>query len=143
MNELNKKFLGKWTYRSFLNDSEIYEDPKQFMENIIWGQGILEITEVKDFQIAGNLKFGEKYILDIKGRISFGSPSEVRFVGIGQENTDAKGWIYDYHGYLAPLWPTGIDQKTTMTGTVIRTISHSNGNSKAGVNASFISVKHT
>ena len=50
-------------------------------------------------------------------------------------------WIYDYHGFLAPSWPNGIDERPAIIGTIVRTIPHSNGQAKAGYVASWIAVK--
>jgi hypothetical protein len=50
-------------------------------------------------------------------------------------------WVYDYIGYLVPIWPNGVDQRAAIVGSVIRTVPHSNGQARAGYTASFIAVK--
>ena len=50
-------------------------------------------------------------------------------------------WVYDYVGYLVPIWPNGVDKRAAIVGSVIRTVPHNNGQARAGYVASFIAVK--
>ena|GEM_PF-6879504 len=45
--------------------------------------------------------------------------------------------MYDYLGALVARWPHGKQQRPAVTGSVIRTTTHSNGASPAGYVASF------
>jgi len=53
-------------------------------------------------------------------------------------------WVYDCEGDAIRPWPNGpngMDQRPAIVGTVVRTVPHSNGKSRAGVVASFIAVR--
>lgn len=55
-------------------------------------------------------------------------------------------WIYDYIGWLVPVWPASTDarDRSAIVGSVTRTIPHSSGNggvAPAGVVASFYAVR--
>jgi hypothetical protein len=67
------------------------------------------------------------------------NPFALRFQGSG--DIGGERWVYDYVGYLVPIWPNGVDQSAAIAGSVIRTIPHSNGQARAGYVASFIAVK--
>jgi hypothetical protein len=62
-----------------------------------------------------------------------------RFQGSG--DIGGETWVYDYVGYLVPIWPNGVEQRPAIVGSVIRTVPHSSGQAKAGYVASFIAVK--
>jgi hypothetical protein len=55
-------------------------------------------------------------------------------------------WVYDYVGWLVPVWPnsTATLQQPAIVGSVVRTVPHSGsggGVSPAGVVASFYAVR--
>lgn len=54
-------------------------------------------------------------------------------------------WIYDYIGWLVPVWPNSNAQlqRAAMVGSVVRTVPHSSngGTAPAGVVASFYAVR--
>lgn len=50
-------------------------------------------------------------------------------------------WVYDYLGYLVPVWPNGVDQRPAIVGSIVRTKPHSMGNAPAGYVAQWIAVK--
>ena len=56
-------------------------------------------------------------------------------------------WIYDYIGWLVPVWPNSNAQleRAAMVGSVVRTVPHSSngGTAPAGVVASFYAVKQS
>jgi hypothetical protein len=134
--------VGNWTYRSFLNNPGYIEDVQnleEFKEQFLFGEGDIEIVESPFGSLAGDIRFGDEYVLDLKGSVGYGNPFNLIFQGVGRSDTQAKGWIYDYVGYLAPAWPNGIDEKQAIVGSVIRTVPHDGR--PAGVVASFIAVK--
>ena len=130
----NPKFLsGKWLYRSFINNPDPDEEPKLF------GQGILDIFDADASTIKGGFDFGQWGRMDVSGSITLDSPYQLSFRGVGDPNTGAKNWVYDYRGIYLCKWKDAVDQLDTIIGTVIRAEEH--GNAKAGVTASFIMVK--
>ncbi len=131
--------LGGWTYRSFVNDP----DPNTPFGNLQFALADLRFDGADFGQVAGRLTFGDDY-LALKGTITYGNPFTVRFQGVGATAgtiEQGKPWIYDYLGFVAPAWPNGIDQRPAILGTLVRTVSHSQGQAKAGVVASFIAVR--
>jgi hypothetical protein len=76
--------------------------------------------------------------------MSFGNPPQVRFQGKGV--VSGEEWIYDYIGWLAPVWPNSTNQlqRDAIVGSIVRTIPHSNGKggtAPAGYVASFYAVR--
>ncbi len=131
--------LGRWTYRSFLNDP----DPNTPFGNLQFAVADLKFEEAAFGQVVGRLSFGDDY-LSLKGTITFGNPFTVRFQGVGATpGTIEQGrpWIYDYLGFVAPAWPNGIDQRPAILRTIVRTVPHSQGRAKAGVVASWIALR--
>ena len=127
-------FLGRWTYRSFLNDPDL---SKEF-NDLRFGAGLLELGEPDYGRLSGTLG-GEGWSLGLVGGYTYGNPFTVRFQGSGE--IGGERWIYDYVGYLVPIWPNGIDQIPAIVGSVIRTVPHSDGQARAGYSASFMAVK--
>ena len=79
------------------------------------------------------------WALELNGSINYGNPYDLRFQGRGI--VKGEEWVYDYEGYVIRPWPNGVDQRPAFVGTVVRTVAHSQGKSKAGVVASFIAVR--
>lgn len=134
-------FTGVWTYRSFINNAEVVGDDAQKALALIFGEGEIVVEDSPPGVFKGRVSFGGDYQLDLKGSAGYGTPFAVRFQGVGRTGAPTEGWVYDYIGYLVPLWPNGIEQKTAIVGSVIRTAPHSNGQAKAGYVASFVAVK--
>jgi hypothetical protein len=131
--------LGSWTYRSFISDP----DPNTPFGNLQFALAEIKFEEAAFGHVAGRLIFGDDY-LSLKGTITFGNPFTVRFQGVGATpGTIEQGrpWIYDYLGFVAPAWPNGIDQRPAILGTIVRTVTHSQGQAKAGVVASWIALR--
>ena len=131
--------LGRWTYRSFLNDP----NPNTPFGNLEFAVAEIRFEDAPFGQIVGRLSFGDDY-LALKGTITYGNPFTARFQGVGATPgtiEQGKPWIYDYLGFVAPAWPNGVDQRTAILGTIVRTVSHSQGRAKAGVVASWIAVR--
>ena len=132
-------FVGSWSYRSFSNNSDLNTEPN----NLLFGQGTLVITAPSSESLGGTIG-GEGWSLNLHGSIGYGSPAQVRFQGVGVVN-GAK-WIYDYIGWLVPVWPNSTDllQRRAIVGSVVRTIPHSGSDGTvhpAGVVASFYAVR--
>jgi hypothetical protein len=131
-------FVGKWTYRSFLNDPNVNEN----FDKLEFGRGTLVIEEA-DFPLLKGTIGGPGWSLNLHGSRAYGSPMQVRFQGKGI--VSGAEWIYDYIGWLVPIWPNSdaTKQRPAIVGSVVRTIPHPSGNggvSPAGVVASFYAV---
>src|SRR5205809_7756594 len=131
-------FVGKWTYRSLLNDPDINQD----FDKLEFGRGTLDIEEASPTVLKGTIG-GPGWSLSLHGSFGFGSPMQVRFQGKG--NVGGEPWAYDYLGWLVPAWPNSDTSLHTaaIVGSVVRTIPHGNGSgaiSPAGVVASFYAV---
>jgi hypothetical protein len=132
-------FVGSWTYRSLLNDPDINT---QF-NDLEFGRGILVINEAAEQVLTGTIG-GQGWSLNLHGSRAYGSPMQVRFQGKGL--VSGEEWIYDYIGWLVPVWPNSNDtlQRAAIVGSIVRTIPHSSGNggvAPAGVVASFYAVR--
>ena len=132
-------FVGSWTYRSLLNDPDINT---QF-NDLEFGRGILVIEEAPQQVLRGTIG-GQGWSLNLHGSRGYGSPMEIRFQGKGL--VSGEEWIYDYVGWLVPVWPNSNDtlQRAAIVGSVERAIPHSSGSggvAPAGVVASFYAVR--
>jgi hypothetical protein len=130
--------IGSWTYRSLLNDPDL--DTK--FDDLEFGVGTIVFTDDGPGGLGGTIG-GPGWSLDLHGSAGFGSPMQVRFQGKGV--VGGEEWIYDYIGWLVPVWPSSTDamQVPAIVGSVTRTIPHSSsggGTSPAGVVASFYAV---
>lgn len=131
-------FVGKWTYRSWLNDVDLATPP----EKLLFGAGTIEIDEAPAEILRGSIG-GEGWLLELFGSRSYGNPMTVQFRGKGV--VSGAEWIYAYTGYLVPAWPDGVQQKTAMVGSIVRVIPHPSGGgvAPAGVTASWYAVKRS
>jgi len=130
-------FVGKWTYRSWLNEV----DPNVPPDKLLFGQGTIEIVEAPMEILAGSIG-GSGWRLELHGSRSYGNPMTIRFRGKGA--VGGAEWIYAYVGYLVPEWPDGVSQKTALVGSIVRVIPHpsgSGGAAPAGLVASWYAVK--
>jgi len=127
-------FVGSWHYRSLHN---IPGDENDW-NKLHFGEAAIVINQTEFGQIAGTLG-GEGWSLNIKGQTTFGNPYQIRFQGTGI--VDSELWIYDYEGFLAPRWVNGVNQTSSIIGTIVRTKEHSQGKSPAGYTASWYAVK--
>jgi hypothetical protein len=135
----NNPFTGQWTYRSLVNDPDI----STAFDQLEFGQGTIVIDEGPLELLSGTIG-GPGWSLSLRGSRSYGSPAQLRFQGKGL--IGGEQWIYDYIGWLVPVWPASTDalDRPTIVGSVIRTIPHSAGNGQvapAGVIASFYAVR--
>lgn len=132
-------FVGNWTYRSLLNET----DGSIPFDKLEFGQGTIVINDGPPELLTGTIG-GPGWSLTLRGSRSYGSPAQVRFQGKGV--VSGEEWIYDYIGWLVPVWPNSTDQldRPAIVGSVIRTIPHSSGSggvAPAGVVASFYAVR--
>jgi hypothetical protein len=135
---MTNPFVGNWSYRSLLNNPDL---GTQF-NDLEFGSGTLGIAEAASGALAGTIG-GPGWQLALHGSFGFGSPMQARFQGKGV--VGAEEWIYDYVGWLVPVWPSSTDelQVPAIVGSVTRTIPHSSGGgtAPAGVVASFYAVR--
>ncbi|MCP1999396.1 hypothetical protein [Nitrobacter winogradskyi] len=131
---MTNPFVGNWSYRSFLNDPNLNKPAN----DLLFGAGTLTIVERSETELSGTIG-GPGWSLDLRGSFGYGSPMQVRFQGKG--TVGGEPWIYDYIGWLVPVWPNSADQleAPAIVGSVVRTIPH--GASPAGVVASFYAVR--
>ena len=132
-------FVGSWTYRSLLNDP----DPKKQFNDLQFGLGTIVIEEAAEEVLKGTIG-GEGWSLNLYGSRDYGTPMQVRFQGKGL--VSGAEWVYDYIGWLVPVWPNSDDtlQRAAIVGSIVRTVPHSSGNggvAPAGVVASFYAVR--
>ncbi|KXZ24139.1 hypothetical protein AXI59_00155 [Bacillus nakamurai] len=124
-----------WVCRSFYNRTEHLDD----MNQLLFGEGkfVFESSSAPEI-IRGTMTLSPKnhYRLTLKGYLQ---GSHVRFQGKGMKGTPTSGWVYDFIGYFVPEWSGGIEQKSVLVGSLIRTAPH-DGKS-AGETASFIAVQ--
>jgi hypothetical protein len=138
-------FVGAWIYRSLYNNPDDITD----WNSLQFGSGTLVITapssETLGGTIGGSLGPGQgNWSLNLHGSIGYGSPGQVRFQGRGL--VSGEEWVYDYIGWLVPVWPNSNDtlQRAAIVGSVVRTIPHSGSDGTvhpAGVVASFYAVR--
>ena len=132
-------FRGTWTYRSLLNDPDGSVD----FNKLEFGEGTIHIEEASQTNLAGTIG-GPGWSLSLYGSCGDGYPAQIRFQGKGTVSGEL--WIYDYIGWLVPVWPnsTKEQQTTAIVGSVVRTIPHSSGTggiAPAGEVASFYAVR--
>jgi hypothetical protein len=132
-------FVGRWTYRSLLNDPNINTK----FDDLEFGVGTLVIEAPTPDLVRGTIG-GDGWSLALHGSLAYGSPMQARFQGKGLVGGEL--WIYDYLSWLVPAWPNSDAtlQRAAMVGSVVRTIPHSasgGGTAPAGVVASFYAVR--
>jgi len=139
-------FVGTWTYRSLLNDPTLAGDPStnpKAWADLFFGYGTIVIREGRvPEELTGTIG-GEGWSLNLHGSMAPGNPGQVRFQGKGV--VSGAEWIYDYIGWLVPVWPNSTSelQAVAMVGSIVRTIPHPSGGgtAPAGVVASWYAVK--
>lgn len=133
-------FTGTWNYRSLLNNPDDVTD----WNSLQFGSGMLVITAPSTDTLGGTIG-GPGWSLNLHGSIAYGSPGQVRFQGRGL--VGGEEWVYDYIGWLVPVWPNSNDtlQRAAIVGSVVRTVPHSGSEpgtvNPAGVVASFYAVR--
>jgi hypothetical protein len=151
MHMTDNPFIGKWTYRSFLNDPDQFlgddnlddKTKQQKLMDLVFGAGTIEIVAAPPNILKGTIG-GSDWQLELYGSRSYGNPMAVWFQGSGTIGKEK--WIYDYLGYLVPQWPDGIQQRAAMVGSIVRVIPHSGSDGTvhpAGVVASWYAVQQS
>jgi hypothetical protein len=137
---------GVWTYRSFFN----YPGPVGSIDDLLLAEGEMVFEAAESEATRGQLAFRSKKLdksdarLALIGSLDSGSPGTIRFRGTGDATTSAKGWVYDYVGYLVPDWPSGLDQRPAIVGSVTRAVDHPGSGGtihRAGEVFSFVAVR--
>lgn len=132
-------FVGTWTYRSLLNDPDVDQD----FDKLEFGRGTIVVEESGPEVLEGSIG-GPGWSLRLHGSRAYGSPMQVRFQGRGL--VSGEEWVYDYIGWLVPVWPNSNAslQRPALVGSVTRTLPHksdSGGISPAGAVASFYATR--
>lgn len=131
---MSTPFVGTWTYRSFRSNPDLATP----FDRLEFGRANLVIDETAPSVVGGTIG-GTGWSLALQGTMAAGTPDTIRFQETGE--IDGETWVYDYHGFLAPHWPAGVNQRPAILGTIIRTVAHSQGQAPAGVVASWIAVR--
>jgi hypothetical protein len=141
-----QELTGYYTYRSFLNTPSPVDD----FNKIKFAEAELFLILDVAGTVTGTLSFppeeraSEKDFMDINGTIkNWSEPLTLEFTGLGRPNTEIVDYAYDYSCSVAHTWKQGIDQRLSLTGTVLRAKDHGSGGqiAKAGATASFVAVK--
>jgi len=142
---MDNPFAGTWTYRSLVNDPDGSKD----FNSLEFGEGTLKIEAVSTDTLGGTIGGGLNggtWLLNLHGSFGYGSPMQIRFQGKGL--VQGEEWIYDYIGWLVPVWPNSNDtlQRPSIVGSIVRTIPHSSTSKPktvhpAGVVASWYAVR--
>jgi len=133
---------GKWTYRSFRNETELVGDQADSALALIFGEGVFDFEAEGGNRFRGALGMAGGYALRLEATADAGPAGGdpgFAIVGEGVAGTPTAGWRYDYRGHLGYQWPQGVDQPPCLLGTVIRVKAH--GDAPAGVTVAFIAVK--
>ena len=134
---------GSWTYRSFHNNPtfRLKEDCKvcEDFRKLLFAQAELVIDDVAPGDFSGRLIFPDRSEMALVGTSRVGDPFTIRFQGRGV-TPGIEDWVYDYVGYLVPVWPNGVKRRPAITGSVVRTEPHGGG-AEAGYVASWIAVR--
>jgi hypothetical protein len=139
-----QQLAGTYTYRSFLNRPEPVDD----FNRLKFAQLELRLAVQADGIISGALAFpaaagAEPQAMDVNGQVSADSPDRFSFTGRGRPGTPIADFHYEYDGVLLRRWETGVGQRQTLAGTVLRAEDHGSGPTlaPAGQTASFLAVK--
>ena len=131
--------VGTWTYRSLLNEPDLGTS----FDKLEFGRATLVFEAASPELLRGTIG-GDGWSLTLHGSRAYGSPMQVRFQGRGI--VSGEEWVYDYIGWLVPVWPNSepAKQRAAIVGSVVRTVPHASGGggtSPAGVTTSFYAVR--
>ncbi len=137
-----------YTIRSFLNNPLPIDD---FFNKITFEEEELFLIVQTDGTITGTLSLPaqvgktEKLFMDItKGSVKISQDQfNFGFTVQGRKGTDFFDHLYDYYGLVAYTWKNDVNQRLSLTGTVLRVQDHRSGYQidKSGATASFIAVQ--
>lgn len=136
---VDNPFVGRWVYRSLLNDPRISTD----FDDLEFGRAVIEIVESPMQTLRGTIG-GSGWELKLYGAREYGSPMQARFEGRGLVGGET--WVYDYICWLVPNWPLSNPrlQRPALVGSVVRSVAHAasgGGTAPPGVTASFYAVR--
>src|SRR5260370_40127033 len=111
-------FVGKWTYRSLLNEP----DGTIEFNKLEFGEGTIQIDDSDAPELLTGTIGGQGWSLALHGSRGYGSPAQGRFQGKGI--VGGEQGIYDYIGWLGPGGPhsTASIQPPAHVGSVNRAI---------------------
>jgi hypothetical protein len=115
------------------------------IQPLLFGYGTMVIEDNPATELLKGTIGGGGWSLTLHGSRTYGYPSQVQFRGKGI--VGGAEWIYDYIGWLVPVWPNSTEslQTAAIVGSVTRTIAHPTSDGKsvapAGVVASFYAVR--
>ena len=134
------RIRGEWTYRSFHDRPALVGDSAEKALDLIFAEAKMVFEPPSGPALKGKIDWPGGG-LDLAGEIKPGGAGTfvIDLVGSGRPGTSTDGWEYDYYAALAHHWPSGVDQRPALVGSVLRAKSH--GSAKAGYVASFIAVK--
>ncbi|HEV3298206.1 MAG TPA: DUF4440 domain-containing protein [Planctomycetaceae bacterium] len=127
-------FTGKWSYRSFVSNPDLSVQPNE----LLFGSGTMDLAVTGTGVVSGTLG-GPGWQLTLSGTATKDGPATIRFQGRGIVNNEQ--WVYDYLGFMIPMWPNGVDQRPAIVGSIVRTVAHTGGTAPAGEVAQWIAVK--
>lgn len=134
---------GTYTYRSFIDRPEPVDD----FNDLRFAQLELRLTVSSAGSVSGLLVFpapaGEEPLaMEMVGQAD-GVPLTIKLTGKGVQGTPIEDFHYEYDGVVLRYWPTGVGQRMTLAGTVLRAKDHGSGANlaRAGQTASFLAVK--
>ncbi|MCY9111153.1 hypothetical protein MOE45_08615 [Bacillus atrophaeus] len=133
---------GERIYRSFHNNTDAVNNDPQKALALIFGEGLLTFVSQDSKEWFATLSFGEGMDMDLAGFIEDKGMVDGLLLhgnGVGRDNTDTAGWVYEYRGLVLSKWSAGINEVPAIVGSVKRTVRHGDG--AAGKVASFIAVK--
>ena len=134
--------LGTWSYRSFINNPEPVESADDALA-LIFGEGLLTIANADTAHgFNATLSFGGDAVMDLMGDVVAADPAgpiTARAIGAGRAGSPIADFRYDYLFFEVPAWPTGIDQRQALVGSVVRAANH--GSARKGATASTITVR--
>jgi hypothetical protein len=111
---------GEWTYRSYRNDAKLVGGDPQTALELIFGEGVMQISQGASGYLSGTFDMGGGYVLDLVGSSlahAGSGPQGFEFSGKGRDATPTEGWQYDYRGAENHVWPDGEAQVPTLVGT--------------------------
>ncbi len=126
---------GSWTYRSLVNNPT----PGVPFNDLAFAEAELVVDEFAPGGFTGRLVLAPGAEMALTGASSLGNPFAVRFQGRG-DSPGIEDFVYDYVGYLVPVWPNGVDQRPALVGSVVRTEPHGGG-AEPGFVASWVAVR--
>lgn len=140
--------LGKWTYRSLFNDTDVNTSP----DKLLFGSGIITLSSIDlNGNLHGQLDLGNNYILNLSGSLISGQQFlSLKMEGDGIDNTPTAGWQDNYQGFFLPTKVSDLDvvvnpeekpliKINVISGIVMRTKPHNN--QPKGFSATFYMVK--